>query len=126
MEPFRFFRPVNIPQNNQGVIASFTVPQNRTLHIEFIAGDITLPAGESSFIAVTVQTHNSAGATNGFFTVTSRMLGNIGVSDLFEFGQALSIYADAGTTVGIQVNRFGTGPLGAGGGNVSASGQLFT
>jgi hypothetical protein len=53
MEPFRFFRSLTIPQSNQGVIASFTAPQNRILRIEFIAGDVTLTAGESSFIAVT-------------------------------------------------------------------------
>ena len=48
MEPFRFLTTLNIPQNNQGAIANFTVPANRVLRIEFIAGDVTLPAGRRS------------------------------------------------------------------------------
>ena len=126
MEPFRFFRSLTIPQNNQGVIANFTVPPNRLLRIEFIAGDVTLPTSESSFVAVTVQTHDLAGSTTGLFSISSRTLGNIGVLDLFEFSQAVSIYADPETTVSAQVNRFGTGALGSGGVNMSITGRLFS
>ena len=126
MEPFRFFTTLNIPQNNQGAITNFTVPANRLLRIEFIAGDVTLPAGESDFIAVSIQTHDSSGSTTGLFSINSRKDGNIGVLDLFEIGQVVSIYADSETTVSAQVNRFGSGTLGSGGINISVAGQLFT
>jgi len=126
MEPFRFFKSLNVPQNNQGATTSFTVPANRLLRIEFIAGDVTLPAGESNFIAVSIQTHDSSGSTTGLFSINSHKDGNIGVLDLFEFGQVVNIYADPETTVSAQVNRFGSGTLGSGGINISVAGQLFT
>jgi hypothetical protein len=126
MEPFRFFQSFDIPENFQGQLVEFTVPADKLLHIEFIAGDVTLPAGESSFIAVSIQIHDTTGATIGLYSVSSHELGNIGVLDLFEFGQLVSVYADPGTKVTAQVNRFGTGTLGAGGVNMSISGQLFT
>jgi hypothetical protein len=126
MEPFRFFTSLNIPQNNQGAIANFTVPANRLLRIEFIAGDVTLPAGESEFIAVSIQTHDAGGSTTGLFSINSHKDGNIGVLDLFEFGQVVRIYADPETTVSAQVNRFGSGTLGSGGINISVTGRLFS
>ena len=125
MKPFRFFQSFVIPANDQGQVVEFTVPANELLRIEFIAGDVTLPAGQSSFVAVSIQIHDMTGATTGLYSVSSHKLGNIGVLDLFEFGQLVSVYADPGTKVTAQVNRFGTGTLGAGGVNMSISGRLF-
>ncbi len=124
MEPFRFFQSFTIPVNFQGQLVEFTVPADKLLRIEFIAGDVTLPAGESAFIAVSIQIHDRAGTTTGLYSISSHELGNIGVLDLFEFGQLVTVYADPGTTVTAQVNRFGAGTLGQGGVNMSISGQF--
>jgi hypothetical protein len=124
MEPFRFFQSLVIPANNQGAIVDFVVPADRLLRMEFIAGDVTLTAGESAFISVGIQVHDDARTTTGLYSVRSHKMGNIGDLDLFEFGQAVSIYADGGTQVTAQVNRFGSGALTPGGVNMSISGQL--
>jgi hypothetical protein len=78
MKPFRFFQSFVIPVNVQGQVVEFTLPANELLRIEFIAGDVTLPAGQSSFVAVSIQIHDMTGAITGLYSVSSHKLGNIG------------------------------------------------
>ena len=125
MEPFRFHELLTIPANQGGADVTFTVPDNKLLHIEFVSGEVTPTASQKSIVTISIAIHDAAGARTGVYFVIAQKLGNIGTFDLFEWGQLVSVYADPGTQVGVRVNRFGTPPEQVGV-LMSISGRLFT
>jgi len=126
MEPFRFHELLTIPVNQGGGDVEFTVPNNKLLHIEFISGDMELSASQDSFVTVSIAIFDAAGTRTGVYCAIAQKLGNKGTSDVFEWGQLVSVYADPGTKVGVRVNRFGAPVHDQIGVLMSISGQLFT
>jgi hypothetical protein len=125
MQAFRFFKTLDLPEQNVSEITKFTVPTNKQLRIEFIAGNVTSPAGECEFVEVSINIFDAIGNTIGIYPVISNKEGKTDNWDLFKFSQLVSVYADSGTEVVVRINRFGSEPPGRGEVVLSISGQLF-
>ena len=104
-QPFQIQTPFTIEAGLDSKAASFTVPNNKRLVVEFGSGAGGVAPGQKM---LAVQINTSINGTQANHYLVPVALGSGGGSDLFAVSQVLKIHASPGTTVTITVVRNAT------------------
>jgi hypothetical protein len=93
---------IELPADAPGVSTSFVVPASEDLAIEYVAGRITLPTGQGPRFAALITT---VGDQPQLHQLPFHLKASAPFGDIWHFGERVALYADAGTTVTVNVVR---------------------
>jgi hypothetical protein len=93
---------IELPADTPGVSTTFDVPPAEHLAIEYVAGRITLPTGQAPRFASLITT---VGDQRQLHQLPFHLKASADFGDIWHFGERVALYADAGTTVTVNVVR---------------------
>jgi hypothetical protein len=93
---------IELPADTPGVSTTFDVPAGEHLAIEYVAGRITLPTGQAPRFASLITT---VGDQRQLHQLPFHLKASAEFGDIWHFGERVALYADAGTTVTVNVVR---------------------
>lgn len=122
MKPFEQLLAFNMNDGQAGAEASFPVPADGFLVIEFITATLTVGVGQKPAVAFFVQTGSAPtpGFVHGFVLFPQ---GTFGAGDSYAASQLVRLYPNPRTQVLFEFNR--NNASGVASGNITVTGFLF-